>query len=503
MQAEPSLHPMSHRPILALFAGLFILAGCRKDLRFTEDGVTLDFSRDTILFDTVFTTLTTSVTKRFTVRNPDANAVKVDIVLVGGPPSPFRINVDGLSGDSFEDVEILGKDSIFVFVEVLPAAGGVNTPFLVEDFIRFNANGVEGSVLLQVWGQDAVVYRPDQFVQGFPPFSYIAGGFDQNGVQICGETVVWTPEKPILILGYAVVDSCNALVIQPGTRIHVHGGGGLWVYKYGRITAQGLVDQPIVFQGDRLEPAYQDLPGQWDRIWINEGEANQDHVLEHVQVRNALIGIQCETFPLDPLAPTSAAKLVLNNVSIRNCSAAGILSRNYRITSNNLLVADAGQFCMALTGGGEYFFNHTTVSNFWSYDVRNDPAFLLTNTYQGIDGSVQVRDITNSTFQNGIIHGANSNEFLIELEAGATTQYTFTNFLLRTDQPTNDAFHFPDQTSIIRNLNPAFVGSGDQHLTAASPCIDRGTFSTIEALTDLDGQPRGFPPDLGCYEFVP
>ena len=63
MQAEPSLHPMSHRPILALFAGLFILAGCRKDLRFTEDGVTLDFSRDTILFDTVFTTLTTSVTK--------------------------------------------------------------------------------------------------------------------------------------------------------------------------------------------------------------------------------------------------------------------------------------------------------------------------------------------------------------------------------------------------------------------------------------------------------
>ncbi|MBV6405714.1 MAG: hypothetical protein GFGODING_02495 [Flavobacteriales bacterium] len=503
MQGEPSLHPMSPRPLLFLLGGALLLAGCRKDLRVTEDGVTLDFSRDTVLFDTVFTTLTTSVTKRFTVRNPDAQAVRVDIALAGGAPSPFRINVDGLSGEHFEDVEIAGKDSAFIFVEVLPGAGGVNTPFLVEDHIRFNTNGVEQEVLLQVWGQDAVVYRPDQYVQGFPPFSYIAGGYDQNGNQICGQVVEWTPEKPILILGYAVVDSCNALVIHPGTRIHVHGGGGLWVYKNGRITAQGLVDQPIVFQGDRLEPAYQDLPGQWDRIWINEGDANQDNVFEHVQVRNALIGIQCETFPLDPLAPTSAARLVLNNVSIRNCSAAGILSRNYRITSNNLLVADAGQFCMALTGGGEYFFNHTTVANFWPFDVRNDPSFLLTNTYQGIDGAVQVRDITASTFQNGIIHGSNANEFLIELEPGGITDYTFTNFLFRTDQPTGDAAHFPDQSSIIRNLNPAFVSSDDLHLTAGSPCIDRGINSTIEALTDLDGQPRSFPPDLGCYEFVP
>ncbi len=496
---------MPGRLLPLLLAAALVLAGCRKDLRVTNDPVTLDFSRDTVLFDTVFTTLTTSVTKRFTVRNPDANAVQVDVALAGGAPSPFRINVDGLSGEAFEDVEILGGDSIYIFVEVLPGAGGVNTPFLVEDLVRFNTNGVEQSVLLQVWGQDAVVYRPDQSVPGFPPFSYIAGGFDQNGVQICGQTVTWTAEKPILILGYAVVDSCNALVIEPGARIYVHGGGGLWVYKYGRITAQGLVDQPITFQGDRLEPAYQDLPGQWDRIWINEGAANQDNVLEHVQVRNALIGIQCETFPLDPLAATSAARLVLNNVSVYNCSAAGILSRNYRITSNNLLVADAGQYCMALTGGGEYFFNHTTVANYWPFDVRNDPAFVLTNTYQGIDGVVQVRDITGSVFQNGIIYGSHTNEFLVELATGSAADYTFSNFLFRTDRSTADAVHFPDQSSIIRNLNPAFVnaGDGDFHLGASSPCIDRGINSTIEALTDLDGQPRGFPPDLGCYEFIP
>lgn len=490
---------------MALFAVAWLLPSCRKDSQFTNDRVSLVFSDEVVRFDTVFTTLTTSVTKRFTVYNPESKAVKVKIDLEGGGPSPFRINVDGSPGNSFGDVEIAGRDSIFIFVEVRPGASGVNTPFLVEDRVLFNTNGEEQEVRLEVYGQDAVFYRPDQFIQGFPPFTYVAGGFDGNGNQICGQTVTWTAEKPIVIFGYAVVDSCNALVIQPGTRIHFHAGAGLWVYKNGRLTAEGTVDQRIIFQGDRLEPAYQNVPGQWDRIWINEGAAMEDNRLAHVEVRNALIGIQCETFPLDPLAPTSAAKLKLDNVSIRNCSAAGILSRNYRIESNNLLVANCGQYCVALTGGGQYYFNHSTIANFWSFDVRQTPAFVLTNTVVDINNTLQVRPIEPSEFINGIIHGSNPNEFLIETDAGAPTTLTFTHFLFRTDQPTNDSTRFPDQSSIIRNQNPAFVSatSGDLHLTAGSAAIDRGTTSTVEALLDLDGQLRSFPPDLGCYEFVP
>ncbi|MBK6752236.1 MAG: hypothetical protein IPG69_01320 [Flavobacteriales bacterium] len=137
---------------LALLGSAFLVTGCRKDLQFTEDGVTLEFSTEQVLFDTVFSQLTTSVTKRFVARNPNTQGVKVDIALVGGSPSPFRINVDGVSGETFEDVEIAGKDSVFIFVEVLPGATGVNTPFVIEDQIRFNTNGTEQEVLLQVWG---------------------------------------------------------------------------------------------------------------------------------------------------------------------------------------------------------------------------------------------------------------------------------------------------------------------------------------------------------------
>ena len=61
------------RPALLLLPLLLIVLvapGCRKEELFTdEQGVTLEFSRDSILFDTIFTTVG-SITKRFTARNP-------------------------------------------------------------------------------------------------------------------------------------------------------------------------------------------------------------------------------------------------------------------------------------------------------------------------------------------------------------------------------------------------------------------------------------------------
>ena len=183
---------------------LLALPACRKDAQFTEDRVELVFSQDTILYDTIFTTVG-SITKRFTARNPNDNAVRVDIALQGGSPSPFRINVDGASGLSFTDVEILGGDSIYIFVEATLDANNANNPFIIEDHILFNTNGAEQDVLLLAWGQDAHFHYPDQFIQGFPAFSYIVGGFDGGGNQICDEVEVWTNDKPHVIYGLSLI----------------------------------------------------------------------------------------------------------------------------------------------------------------------------------------------------------------------------------------------------------------------------------------------------------
>ena len=57
-------------------------------------------------------------------------------------------------------------------------------------------------------------------------------------------------------LWLCVVDSACSLSINPGTQIHVHKGGGLWVYRDGQLSVDAGAIQgsnnminPVVFQG--------------------------------------------------------------------------------------------------------------------------------------------------------------------------------------------------------------------------------------------------------------
>lgn len=473
---------------------LFLLAlaftGCRKDEVFTDDpGAKLVLTEDTILFDTIFTTVG-SVTKRFTVRNENEGAVRVDIALEGGSPSPFRINVDGASGTGFQDVEILGGDSIFIFVEATLGENNASNPFIIEDHILLNTNGNQQEVLLLAWGQDAYFHKP-------APGSLL-------GILPCGDH--WLNDKPHVIYGIAAVDSACTLTIDPGVKVYVHNGGRLWIYRDGRILANGEVNQPILFQGDRLEPLYDDLPNQWDRIWINEGVL--DNELRNVHIKNALVGLQIQTFWTQD-QPLSTNRTILENVKIENCSAAGLYTENYRIKATNLLVTDAGSHSIALTGGGEYDLNHVTVANNWAFEIRQTPAFIVSNGFTDRNGDNFFRPIENSSITNSIIHGSNANELQIAVDAPQPIVFKW--LLVRTDQPTNDVTMFPDQSTIFRNLNPGFVDASawNYHLTDNSAAKGRASTLVAEgAEEDLDGHTRpnfadnsdNFVPDLGCYE---
>ena len=477
--------------ILALFAILFLFSNCKKDKIFTDPSAKLEFSEDTILFDTVFTTIG-STTAWFKIYNRHDQILKVSSIdLEGGTQSPFRINVDGVSGLSFEDIEIPANDSLFIFVDVTLDASGTNNPLIIEDHLIFFTNGNEQIVDLVVWGQDAHFYHADTYIQGFPPFSIID----------CNDE--WFNDKPYVIYGYAVVDSACSLTIHSGVNVYFHANSGLWVYRGGHLTVLGELDDRVYFQGDRLEPFYDDIPGQWDRIWINEGP--NDNVFNWAVIRNSLVGIQAETFPLDPNAPTTTNKLILNNTIIENASALGLLTRNYKIDANNLLVANCGQYCVALSGGGEYNFHHTTIANYWSYGTRQTPAFVMTNSYQDINGDVQVRDITTSRFWNNVIYGSNQNEFLIEIDQAASAIYSFDHNVLRTNESTSGPEF--DGTSTWVNQSPGFVSSynADFHLTSSAFARDKGVPSNSEATLDLDGVWRnddGMGFDLGAYEYA-
>src|SRR5690606_17095736 len=152
-----------HKLLLILGLAVFGITSCKKDIQFTKDH--LDFSHDTLLFDTIFTTVG-STTKWLRVFNHNKQPIKIDeIELMGGSSSPFRINVDGIPTDAIQNVEIPGEDSIFVFVEVTLAVNNQSNPLVISDSIRFRTNGVDQYVNLDVWGQDAY-FHVNELVEG-------------------------------------------------------------------------------------------------------------------------------------------------------------------------------------------------------------------------------------------------------------------------------------------------------------------------------------------------
>ena len=106
--------------VLFAFAALILLViACRKTDDFTTDSAAkLAFSSDTLRFDTVFTSIG-SATRSLKILNRNNKAVRISkIYLANKTKAVFNLNIDGVSGRSFTDVEVPAKDSIYVFAEV-------------------------------------------------------------------------------------------------------------------------------------------------------------------------------------------------------------------------------------------------------------------------------------------------------------------------------------------------------------------------------------------------
>ena len=104
--------------LIYIFPILFLLslAACDDMDDYSSDPKhTLWFSQDTLRMDTVLTGIPTS-TRQLKVYNPHKKALLISsIILADAGKSGFRINVDGIRGDQFSDIEIAGEDSLYIF----------------------------------------------------------------------------------------------------------------------------------------------------------------------------------------------------------------------------------------------------------------------------------------------------------------------------------------------------------------------------------------------------
>lgn len=462
---------LKHIFTLLLFFPIFF--ACEKEEFNTSADAHLIFSQDTILFDTVFTTIGTA-TQRFTVKNPyNKNINLSSIYLAGGENSPYRLNIDGYPGKILKDIDLRAKDSLYIFVEVTIDPNNSDLPLVVQDSIVFSFNDKQQDIDLIAWGQDVNLI---------------------NG-EIIG-TQTWASNKPYLIYNSMLVDENSILTIEPGAILHFHKNSRLYVV--GTILANGTLESPITFQGDRLEDDYDDIPGQWDGIWLMAGSKN--NIFDYSHIKNAIIGIQTDTLE-NIVQPT----LSISNSIIENMTSAGIYAQGSTIKAYNTVISDCGQFAIALTIGGSYEFYHCTIGNYWEFSTRTTPSVLLNNYYIDINSNIQVRSLDKALFGNCIIYGNKDSEVILDFKDD-DFDFKFDHSLIKVsdDFAVSDPNYFKN---VIVNKDPNFIDSFDRdfELDTLSVAKDKGKieYGNLFPL-DINMQNRNTDtaPDIGAYERI-
>jgi hypothetical protein len=458
---------------LCICSFILLATSCKKESFITSGDALLRTSEDTLHFDTVFTTLgsTTQYLKLFNQNDAKLNISSIE--LMGGTTSFFKLNVDGLPGTSFKNIEMEANDSLYFFATVRIDPNIANLPFLVRDSIKIQFNGNTKWIQLEAYGKNAKFMRD----------------------VVISQNTTLPNDTPIIILGSLVVNQGKKLTIQQGTNIYIHPNAPIIIdgtlIAIGDTSAAGK----IVFQGIRIDDPYKDYPGSWPGIYFRDN--SKDNVLQHCILKNAFQGV----IAVNPSTNILNPKLTLNECVFDNIYDAAIGATNSSITGRNCLVSNVGTGFAAISGGN-YNFNHCTfvsISNY--YLSHKKPLIVLSNTNEN---DVSFNSLI-ATIDNSIVYGeggfvddeiltarkvgtgfiANMNNILYKYKT-VPAYITFTNPLNATD---------PLFTTIDYNKRIY-----DFKLKDGSPCINAATNSTL--LFDLNGKPRpvGSAADIGCYE---
>ena len=446
--------------------------GCIEDGFTPSSSDVLAFSVDTVAFDTVITAQGT-ITKQFVVYNHSKKQLNISSIKVKGVAqgARFNINVDGLKGKEFHDIELRGNDSLYVFVEGFIDELKKDTPIEVTDDIEFVTNGVTQKVILNAWGQD--VNRI-------------------NGDTIWDERT-FTAARPYLIYDTLVVAPTGRLTIEPGTIMLFHKGAAMKCY--GKMTAIGTREKHIILRGDRLDKVVSDIDfdimsGQWGGVVIGLGShSNQWH---YVDMNGTEFGLQISSnSPRNP-------SLYMLNCRLHNSSGPVLLAWNAYITAYGCEFTDGAQGIVYLYGGNTVFA-HNTIANFYLFKVAEEPLLNVFNI-DGPECPPILAKIDNCIFYS-ISKG--------DINAGdlTGTEIYLRNCLLKS-KGTDDA----NFINIVWEGDPKFYTEREKYIfdyrvKDGSDAIARGdrALTPDAARYDRDGNDRFAEgsPTIGAYVYIP
>jgi hypothetical protein len=470
-----------------------IVQSCSNDNILNDPDAMLEFSLDTLTFDTVFTNVG-SATQRFKIYNRNNETVNISkIELAGIAGDAFRLNIDGTTGNISTDITVPPNDSIYIFAEVTVDPNDLSNPYVITDKIRFETNGNQQEITLEAWGQNA---------------NYIGGkGF----ISGCTADLVFDDEKPYVIYGILVIDSCE-LVLPEGCRVYIHGGlvnqgspysdGLIYIGANGKLTSNGTKDNPVVIRGDRLEPFYDDEPGQWAGILIAQNSTG--NTITHTTIRNSIVGVRVD----------SAADLTIKNSTIHNTNSSNIIGVHASIYAENCtFFSSNGGNNVQLEYGGDYEFNYCTITTMASASSisHSSPALRMTNVlcFDEFCNSFDEYPL-NALFQNCVIYGTRANEIsTFDRTVSGNFNFTLDHCAIKLDQAE------PDNSNVFDNCNECVINSDplfmdidgyDYRTDTLSPVEERAFVINDNAnnpiIMDKDENNRdAVMPDIGAYEY--
>jgi hypothetical protein len=297
--------------LFSILTGIALIS-CQKQSGLNQNA-RLFLSADSVSFDTVFTSVG-AVTQQIRLINPNDQAIAMSIIsLEGGSSSPFVINIDGTPGPSASNLNIPANDSLTIFITLFIEPGTKPAPFILQDSIRLNYNGINQYIQLSAWGQNA------HFIKN----------------QEIKVNTSWPNDLPYVIYGGLHIDSNVSLTILAGTHIYMHADAVILVDGSLQVLGDSGENKQVNFSGDRLDQPYSTLPGSWPGIYFNK--SSKDNVLNYASFQNGN-----HTLVVQEPSPDLNPKLSLNQCVVNNSLAEGILGIHTSITAINCLVSNCG-----------------------------------------------------------------------------------------------------------------------------------------------------------------
>ncbi len=493
---------MLKKLFILLVLALIGFSSCRKEDNIISSNFSLRYSSDTVFLDTVFAGIGSS-TYELKVYNDSRESINIPNIRLKNQASPFRLNINGSASTNLSNVEILPEDSIYIFIEVTAAINTVNE-MVVSDQIVFELAEGSDEVELVSLAKEAIFHFPTNFI-------VIGSGNNRSIIpySIIDCNTIWDNTIPHVVYGYAVVDSGCTLEIAPGADVHFHENSGLWVFASGELkiapnTLPGQGDS-VTFSGDRLEPFYEEVPGQWGGLlgglYIGQGAKAQ---INNLVLKNAVNGLRCDS----ALFPD---QLLITNSYILNSSRTGLYAGYSNIKAENLVIANQGLYGF-YAFGGNYDFKHCSFVNYWNLSTRQESTVVLSNFLEFQDATGQVQRITRSLesayFGNCIIDGVNQQELQFVKDDNAIFNFQFNHAQLKLSSDIEDrgfSISDPSFINVLVNNNADYVNpaKNNYQLDSLSQMVDQGnTNDGFVIPTDILGFSRNFNglPDLGAFE---